>query len=165
MTASPPTLAEDGIIEASDGQLTLIRIVPETTAVGYGTDLKCVNDLDPALATTNPNSTETLAQDCYHRITTRRETLPDDPDYGIDVTEFLHAAKTLGDLQGCQGQIATELQKDDRVANALAVVTYDATRRRLEIDVRVTPKDPDLGPFSLIVVVTDGATLLQQVTS
>jgi hypothetical protein len=158
-----PTLAEDGIIQLDDGTLELIRVVPITTAVGYGVDLVCIEDLDPALKVTNPFTTETLAQDCYHRITTRRGTLPDDADFGIDIAAFLHAPKTPADLKACEGQIATELQKDDRVREAFAVVTFDG--RKLSVSVRVTPEDPDASPFSLIIAVTDGAILLLEVTS
>jgi hypothetical protein len=161
---SVPTLIEDGIIEAQDGSLTLVRVVPLTTAVGLGVDLKCVDDIDPALAVVNPFTTEGLAQDCYHRITTRRGTLPDDQDYGIDIVAFLHASKTLADLRACEGQIATELQKDDRVATASAVVTFDAARKAMSISVRVLPEDPNLTTFSLIIAVTDGGALLLAVT-
>lgn len=161
MTA--PTLAEDGILDNGDGTYSLVRIVPQTTAVGYGVDLVCIDDLDPALKETDPFDTATLAQDCYHRITTRRETLPDDADFGIDIAAFLHAPKTPADLRGCEGQIITELQKDDRVKEAGAAVSFDG--RKLSVSVRVTPADPDLGPFELIIAVTDGATLLLEVSS
>ena len=159
-----PPMSEDGVVvDPVTEEITFVRVVPITTAVGYGVDLKCIDDLDPALASTDPFSTETLAQDCYHRITTRRGTMPDDPDYGIDILAFLHAPKTPGELRACEGQIATELQKDDRVREASAVVTFDG--RKLSVSVRVTPEDPALGPFSLIIAVVDGATLLLEVTS
>lgn len=163
MTA--PSLAEDGIIQNSDGTLTLVRIVPQTTAVGYGVDLKCIDDLDPALADVDPFSRDGLAQDLYHRVTTRRGTLPDDPDYGIDVFAFLHGPKTPVDLRACEGQIATEIQKDDRVTDVSVAVAFSLATNKMTITVVVVPQDPDIGPFSLIIAVTDGGALLAAIES
>lgn len=160
-----PPLEADGIIQLPNGQITFVRIVPLTTAVGWGVDLVCINDLDPALASTDPFSTATLAQDAYHRISTRRGTLPDDPDYGIDVLAFLHASMTQSDFLSAAGQINTELGKDDRFLDVAATVTYDAARLQLNISVRITPVDPSLQPFTLIVAVTDGVTLLKEIQS
>jgi hypothetical protein len=161
-----PPLFEDGISQDPVTRIiSLHRIVPQTTAVGYGVDLKCVDDLDPALGTTDPFDIATLGQAAYHAITTRRLTLCDDKDYGIDVAAYLHAPKLPADLQALGGQVATELQKDDRIQAAACVASFDSAERELSLSVRITPSDPSQQSFSLIVAVTDGGTLLQEVTS
>lgn len=160
-----PSLADDGITQNADGTISLRRIVPQTTAAGWGVDLVCVTDLDPALAVTDPESIATLGQVAFHRISTRRGTLPDDADFGIDLLAFLHAPHTQQDFLAAAGQISTELQKDDRFADASAVVTFDPFTQRLNISIRITPADPDLNTFTLIVAVTDGATLLKEIQS
>lgn len=160
-----PSLAEDGIVQNTNGTLSLLRIVPQTTAVGFGVDLVCVDDIDPTSASTDPFTVATLAQDAYHRLTTRRGTLPDDPDFGIDVFEFLHGAKSPADLRACEGRATTELQKDDRIHTATVTVTYDALSRRLSISCAITPEDPALQVFDLIIAVTDGGALLQAISA
>lgn len=160
-----PSLAEDGITQNADGTISIRRIVPVTTASGWGVDLVCITDLDPALAVTDPESTATLAQAAFHRISTRRGTLPDDPDFGIDVLAFLHAPKTPQDLLAVGGQVSTELQKDDRFSDVLATATYAAPTQTLTLSIRITPADPDLNTFTLIMAVTEGATLLKEIQS
>lgn len=159
-----PTALEDGLVLDGAGAVVgFVRVVPLTTAVGFGVDLKCTDDLDPALASTDPFSIETLAQDTYHRLTTRRETLPDDKDYGIDLIAMLHTGMTPAQLRSYEGQIVTELEKDDRIRTSTATVTPSADKKRLTVKVAVTPENPRLRSFELVIVVTDGQALLDAI--
>lgn len=141
-----------------------IATTPDT-ADGYGRDLVCIDDLDPRAKETDPNSLETLAQDLYHRVSTSRGQMPDDPDYGIDLIEFLHRPTTTTELLAMAGVVSGECRKDDRVSDVETTVTFDSKTDSLSVSIDVTPKDPDLAIFKLIIVVIDGATLLQEIIS
>lgn len=133
------------------------------TADGYGRDLLCVDDLDPRAKETDPNSLESLSQDLYHRVSTARGQMPDDADYGIDLVGLLHRPTTQTELLAMAGEVSAECRKDDRVSDVETTVTFDSLTETLTVTIEVTPKDPDLAIFKLIVVVTDGATLLQEI--
>jgi len=132
--------------------------------LGYGTDLVCVSDLDPYLAETDSTTVQSLAQDCFHRITTARLALIDDPNYGIDIRAALSSPQTPQQIQSWAGQLSSELRKDDRVdvADVTLVFTLPST---YTISIFITPVDPSLTDFSLIVIVTDGQALLDAVNS
>lgn len=144
-------------------QVTRASSTP-TPPLGYGVDLVCVTDLTPHLDETDPNSTESLAQDCFHRITTQRLSLVDDPNYGIDIRAALSVGQTPEQILGWEGQIANELRKDDRVADAdvTIVFTQPAT---YSISNVITPEDPALTQFTLIMSVTNGEALLEAINS
>lgn len=130
--------------------------------LGYGVDLVCVDDLTPQMRETNPNSVESISQDLYHRMTTFRGGVGDDDDYGIDIVGMLHVGATAKVLRGVAGQIANELRKEDRVTDIAVTVAPDSTGEAWTIKVAVTPLDPLLQPFTLIVAVSDGAALLKE---
>jgi hypothetical protein len=133
-----------------------------TAATGYGVDLICTDDLTDRLDETDPDTIESLAQDLYHRITTPRGTLPDDPDYGEDVRAYLSQGMTQRDLLSMAGRIASECEKDDRVVKVeVTVIAPDL--KTLNITIRVDPELPNLKPFVLIVVVTSGSALLEAI--
>jgi hypothetical protein len=154
----------DVVRDAIDAEIaSLVRLVRVPTASGFGVDLACIDDLDPRLSEVDPATTAGLAQDCYHRITTPRGSVPDSPDYGIDLRSYLSKPTTQRNLLAMAADIVSEIRKDDRVADALADVTA-TDPKTLAVVVRVTPADPDLLPFTLILAVTDGATLLQAIS-
>ena len=132
--------------------------------LGYGIDLVCVTELDPYLAETNPDSMESLAQDCFHRITTARLSLIDDPSYGIDIRAALNKPQSPQQIQSWTGQITSELKRDDRVADVKTtiILTLPAT---YEITILVTPVSSTVTPFSLIVSVVDGEALLEAINA
>lgn len=137
------------------------KIATTPAASGYGRDLLCIDDLDPRAKETDPASLETLAQDLYHRLATARGQMPDDDDYGMDLAEFLHRPTTDAELLAMAGQVSAELRKDDRVSDVETTVTSSLTS--LTVTVEVTPKDPDLEIFKLIVSVVDGEVLLKEI--
>jgi len=148
-------------IEQEIAKLTRQSSTP-VPPLGYGIDLVCVTELDPYLAETNPDTIQSLAQDCFHRITTARLSLVDDPSYGIDIRAALNKPQSAQQIQSWSGQIQSELKRDDRVVDVVAnlVFTLPATYR---ITVLVTPADPNLTPFNLIMTVIDGEALLEAV--
>jgi hypothetical protein len=120
---------------------------------GYGRDLVCVADLTTTLEETNPGTVESLAQDLYHRVTTERGTLVDDPDFGLDVRSFLSAGLTPQQLTLISHQVQLECLKDDRCAS-VEVDVLTGRPGALDITIAVTPQDPALAAFTLVLAVT-----------
>src|SRR5690348_14423935 len=123
-------------IASLTGDLEQLAVTP-ASASGYGVDLVCVDDIDPNLAETDPNGTLGLAQDVYHRVTTTRGTLPDDPDYGRNIFEYLHKATTPEDFAAMGGELEGEIAKDDRVDDQTVVVTSSAPGT-LDVSIAIT---------------------------
>jgi len=73
----------------------------------YGIDLVCWDDLDEAMS-----EADSVCAYVYRRITTRKGSLIDDPDWGIDVLEMLSGK---ADIASIRAQIVAELSDDDRV--------------------------------------------------
>lgn len=140
----------------------IAKLVPLATtpdaASGYGSDLVCVSDIDPSIRMTDPARIEDLAQDAFHRITTPRGNLPDDSDYGIDVSEMLSSPDDATTLIMQESIIRLELLKDDRYRNV--DVTAGVAAKVRTFTIQITPEDPALRTFTLIVPITQaGATL------
>lgn len=145
-------------IEASIATVTRIATTPTTTR--YGVDLKCVADVDSRMSETSDDTVESLAQDLYHRVTTPRGGVPDAQDFGEDLAAYLSGDVQPGDLRSIEGRVASECQKDDRVSRVEVSITQPDPRS-FTCTIRVTPENPDLVAFSLIIPVTDGKALLE----
>lgn len=131
------------------------------TVSGYGIDLVCYDDLAPDFDETDPLTTQSLAQDNYHRLITPPGELADDLDYGLGIESWLSRGVTPIEIANMQGDAELELLKDDRnySVSALLVVTQ-MLPLNFTLTIDVTPADPDLQPFKQIVAITpDGATL------
>ena len=136
---------------------------PET-ADGFGVDLICVDDLSPTLKETKLDSTEDLFQTAWHHLSTARGSVPDAPDFGIDVISWLHRGTTVQDLEAMAGEAKGEILKDDRIATAVITVTASGGvggAKKLSINARLTPEDPTLTEFDLIITLTNGAAHLE----
>lgn len=130
--------------------------------LGYGIDLVCQDDLTADLAETDPAGFQALAQDCYHRVTTDRGTLPDDPDYGINLAGLLSRGLTDAEITRAQQTAESEIKKDDRVAGAAVTITEGAAGL-FSITILIEPADPAVSDFRLIATVQDSVSLLQQI--
>lgn len=141
----------------------LERLVPAPpAALGYGGDLSCVADLTPELAEVDPLTTRAIGEAVVRRLTTPRGTLPDDPDYGLDVRVYANRGTTLAELAELGGRCALELGKDDRIDEAAVAVVHAPAERSLAITVRITPASPTLNPFTLTFAATTGAAVLEE---
>lgn len=127
--------------------------------LGYGVDLVCGTELDPYLTETDPNSTQSLAQDSFHRIVTARLSLIDDPSYGIDIRAALSKPQSPQQIQSWTGQIASELRRDDRVADVTVTMAFELPAN-YTITILIVPADPKLISFTLVVSVVDGEAIL-----
>lgn len=139
------------------GIAALARVATTPVApYGFGRDLVCVEDLTTTLRETDPTTVESLAQDLFHRITTERGTILDDPDFGTDARDFLSAGATPTVLLAIGGQLSLECLKDDRVNKADVDVVTGASSA-LNVTLAITPADPALRPFTMIVALTPGS--------
>lgn len=140
---------------------TLERLVPTPEEpFGYGRDLSCVDDITETLEEVDPDSPLGVAQAIARRLTTTKGTLPDEPDYGLNLRDFLNAGVPASDLAGLAGRIKLEVLKDDRVEDATVTVSIPDARS-LSVSIQLTLYDPALQPFSLTLALTDSETLLE----
>jgi hypothetical protein len=122
---------------------------------GWGSDLSCDDDLSENMAEITKDDMLLVVQSCYRRLTTRRGTLEDDPDYGLDVMHLLHQGMTQTDLIVIAGQIRNELSKDDRLESVECRATYqDET---LSVDIAGTTR---VGTFSMTMGATAASVYL-----
>lgn len=147
-----------------DAEIALLtRQATTPTSTEFGIDLVCVDDLDPKLVETRDDSIESLAQDLYHRVTTPRGAVPDAGDFGEDLTAYASQALSPRDIQSIGGRVASECKKDDRVALCEVVVDQPDGPGSLRVTISVTPDDPRLVAFSLVIAVVDGLALLEAI--
>lgn len=156
------------IVRDTIAALTAELVTLSSTAappLGYGIDLVCVSDIDPLMAETLSDTVASLAQDSFHRVTTPRGALPDDPNFGIDVRSMLSAGMTQATIRTVSGAIHGELKKDDRITDVEVSVIFSGSFRAptANITIRITPADGS-SAFNLIMAVTDGAALLSEIS-
>ena len=132
---------------------------------GFGSDISCSDDIDPNLTELDgvEDARLILAQAIVRRLDCPRGALPDDPNYGIDLRADLNRGLTDTELSSRAGKIRGEVLKDDRVDALGVVLTPSRDGSSYAVELRVTPKDPALGGFSLTLAVTDGALLLKEI--
>jgi hypothetical protein len=144
------------------------ELVPELPApvepFGYGTDLKCTIDVTEDLQETDPNSPEGIGEAIFRAWTTDRGENPDDPDYGRNVKRLLNRGMTRDELRAEAGLLRAEAEKDDRVADCVVTITQTDGGRSLRIRGVVTPDDPRVSVFKMLVAVTNGAALLEEIS-
>lgn len=115
----------------------------------YGVDLSCVTDLDPVLRTVTGKTL--LAQAIVRRLTTPRGMLIDDPNYGLDVREWLSMEMTPIVLARLRAAVRSELEKDERVSSVNVDTTF--TNGVLTMNLFINANEDD--PLSLVLAVTD----------
>lgn len=138
---------------------TLGSSAPSVTTNPYGHDLSCTNDLDPACL--EVDGIRCLAEACFRRIITPRGSLIYDPNYGYDITSFLNADLTQGDIARISQGVDSELVKDERVSRSQTAATFGAGGA-LTLFTTITPaKGPN---FNLVIAATAVTAQLLQVS-
>jgi phage baseplate assembly protein W len=122
-------------------------------ATDFGTDLHCADDLDPTMP--EVTGRVALVQAILRRLSTPPGSLFYDPDYGIDVREYVGEGLDAADLFYVQTEIERECLKDERVRAAQARVSLDASTGVLTISLQLRDAT---GPFRLVLSV-DQVTL------
>ena len=114
-----------------------------------------VNDVDPNFAEVSGRAC--LAQALARRLITPRLGLIDDPDYGLDVRDWLNDDVTPAEIAKIGRLVEAELLKDERVVRAAASVTF--VTGVLTITASITD---GAGTFRLVLAVSElSAKLLE----
>lgn len=147
--------------------LVALQVKASSTAVapfGYGVDLVCATDIDLQLAETVSTTVASLAQDCFHRVTTPRGSIVDDPNFGIDLRALLSTGLTPAVTRSIATLVHGELLKDDRIADVATSLSVSGVGKSLVYTVTITITPAFLSAsFDLVVSVTDGAALLSAI--
>jgi hypothetical protein len=129
--------------------------------LGYGSDLSCTDDITPDADEIPGDSLRALAESNYRRVTTRRGSIPDAPDDGVDINDYLNQGITPEKLAEIPGILKNELEKDDRnEPGSVAVVMTPTGADTYDIAISGTAA---AGPFSLTFAVKDGEATLKEI--
>lgn len=128
---------------------------------GYGRDLACVGDLSPDLEEVDPMSPRAIAEAILRRFDCPRGALVDDPDYGFDLSGELNRGQRRSDAIAIGGLIRAEAEKDDRVDSVSVESTLSADSSELSATLIVTPIDPRVGGFSMVLAATSAGVVLE----
>ncbi len=140
---------------------------PPTDPIGWGSDLSCGEDLTEGMD--EVAGQRLLAESIVRRLTTPRGSLPDlrsvdlrDRNYGLDLASYLNRGVTALEVRALASNVRSEVAKDDRLASVSVTVTPSPTGSSLAVELRVTPRDSRLGPFTLVLAVTSASVLLEE---
>lgn len=148
--------------------LTRLRATP-VEPFGYGTDISCDSDVSPTLEMVDPFSTLGIAQAVIRRWGTPRGGLPPDgkdaQDYGEDVRSWCNTGVTERDLRAKRSKLESEALKESTIAAIEAPITMTRTGAQVEItiDAVITPKDPNLASFPLVLAVTSADIVIKAI--
>lgn len=106
-------------------------------------------DLDPSF--TEITGPESVGQSCARRLSMRHGALPDDPDAGFDLRQFVNRPFTKAVGYRIKTGIERECVKDERVYAAAAALTYTTTDRSLVAEIWL---DTMYGQFPLVLAVS-----------
>ena len=122
---------------------------PPVKPPDYGVDIAIYPDLSPTFALVSGSAQ--VKQALWCRFKTRRGTNPEDPDYGLDLTEMIGDDISPYDAYKWSAAIESESLKDERVISAGAEVDYDEKSGSASVTLLV---DIGQGPFKLVLSVT-----------
>jgi hypothetical protein len=118
-------------------------------SVDFGIAWSCITDVTPTFA--RVTGRRLLAEAVVRRITTRKGQLIDDPNYGIDVRDWLNEGMTPPHLARLAGTIDGELVKDERIIASKTRTAFDP--RTSVLTVTTALEDGD-GPFTLVAAIS-----------
>lgn len=127
--------------------------------VDFGRDLSCADDLEDDMA--EVEGPALVAQAIYRRLYTPRGALWQDPDYGLDLRDYLSRRMTAAEIAAIPGDVVKEILKDERVERA----TVKLTKQTLEVLEIMVNVEAGTGPFSLTISVTQAAVTLASVAA
>jgi phage baseplate assembly protein W len=130
-----------------------------TSLVDFGTDIRCVDDIDPHLRLVS--GAENVACALARRLRTKRGKLFYARDYGRDLTAYVNADLTTTAMHDLRKDVERECLKDERVTEAVARVSWDASASMIVVLVRAKGSGRDmrlvLGIDSVTVTVLEAA--------
>lgn len=155
----------------------------------YGTDVSTftindegVADLDP-LGRTQTSAAVVLSQACARRLSTPPGGLMwdrspdaqpviigdvpfDDPNYGFWLPGYVNSAQSNQSLGNLANSISAECVKDERilsVAVSIGLVGSVNGNLTMPVSLRITPQDPIVKPFTLVLNVTQFAVAISNI--
>lgn len=141
----------------------LEQLVPTPTEPhGFGVDLSCVEDITATHDEVDPFSVRGISEATIRRLSTARGTLVDDVDYGLDLRAYLSRGVQRNGLGELAGAVRNEVTKDDRIESATVTAVFAGTDlSTVRLQLTITPVDPLLGPFRLVLAITSAEVLLE----
>ena len=158
-TAQAAGLAEIAA-EATGGVL-------RTEKLGYGVDLDCFYDLTDNMAEIaaypeDPAACRRLiAQYVYHLLDTPQGSLVDDKDWGLGICKLTNVGTTTAGLAEIAGRIKSAVQQCDYVDSAQVQIVVAYAPTTIRVTLRITPVDPAIGEFSMVVAATSSGVVLE----
>lgn len=101
-------------------------------ATDYGTDVYCVQDLDPYFSLVS--GAEGVAQALARRLQTPQGGLLTDPSYGYDLRALVNASLAAADLLAAQSAIEYQCLLDQRVDSVEVQITVVAEVAIVTVD-------------------------------
>jgi hypothetical protein len=112
----------------------------------FGVDAACVEDVDSTFTLASGLQNVGMAQ--ARRFITPRGGLFYDPDYGLDLREFLNAGVTDAQIANLPDDIRAEAEKDERIAKATVDLLFDRAAETMRITI---VNQTAAGPFTLVM--------------
>lgn len=125
-----------------------------------GGDIDCILDVGKNLAIAS--GLRNIGNAIARRLVTPRGGLFYDPNYGLDVRNFVNAGFTPQQLAQVQGDITAEVAKDERIENPVVTVLQNLATATMSITITC---DLAEGPFAFIVNVNSLTVSLLEVQS
>jgi len=122
-------------------------VVPSTAPNEVGVDIDCITDITPQFKLAY--GLRNLANALLRRLITPRGGLFYDPDYGLDLRDYLNAGLTDGQIVNLAGAVGLELEKDERVSSAEVAMTFTPSSMTLRLRCKV--EVVDVGQMSLLL--------------
>lgn len=152
----------DASLQKNLAELVRVTDVP-APPLGFGIEPICVTDVTEDFADVDPASPQCLVYATIRRWTCPRGTLPDDQDYGRDVRAYCNRPMTPDQLRALAQSLASEAEKDDRVAECAVTLRASLATRTLDLHGVITPNDPTVAPFTFTFAVTDAVVLIDTI--
>jgi hypothetical protein len=146
-------------LDAAIADLEVTSSIP-AAPYGYGGDMWCESDLDPRM-TEISDTALVLAQYAVRRLDTP-DGLPDDPNWGMSISEYCLRPTTRREIAALAGEIVAELRDDDRIDTVSAAVAVSTDYTTLTATIRIVPMDPEAGEFTLTLSVSDSEIRIEE---
>lgn len=96
-----------------------------------------------------------LRQAVFLRLSTERGTYWDDPEYGLDLTNFVNEAMTQTRLAQISTEIKAEVEKDQRIATAVVTTRVGGSSGSVRLDITIQFTDDRGDEHDLTLAVSD----------
>jgi hypothetical protein len=108
--------------------------------VDFGADVSTYPDLDPTFGWRS-DSSRMLAEAVARRLETPTGRLPYDPEYGLDLRQFLNDDIGARERFVIAARVLAEIEKDERMRSAEVSVHQDVAAQTLTLDIAIQPLD------------------------